>query len=879
MSLLGCKSNNLRVGNDHDGNGNTTDNQNPSSEFITGKNIQIAGIRELQNVYLSFTDSKDEIIGLLSTNYNKSINLDSLKMKEGQEYYVKAYSEGYEVSAPKKLIVSQDQAEVLATFSFEKISDDLYRYHWENDFKNKEYEYSSKVPRIEQVQFLGEEVQLQNLSSTVTLKDKFNILLSDEQEVWSLDYSTKLLKTLVSIPHEKLDNIKLVLTNENIADDILIRTINSKKVVTLSKASFSLAGARMVRLDGVRGKYFSKRLHHALTRLITNNGSDKAAVEKILKDTYDVELEVSDIKTLTGEDQNNFQEFHSSELIDILSAFAEMPSGFNKISGLKYLLRRKNGQPHPTHPSAPAVAWPRGADTDSYIEFMESAFRNTGGGILGTMASDEYLHRLIIHEKTHFIYDNLLSEKVLTNWIDTAGWVKNPADPDGWINTSNTAFVSPYAHLKNPAEDFSESISYYVLNPNKLKSTAPLKYEFILKKIMNGAKYIAEVREDLKFEVLNLFPDYDYPGKIQSVDVKAIGGKLENKEVEIEINLLNKAGFNDGAQKASMRITSSIGTYLDVNLSPVNGNNHKLKGALSIPANAKAGYWLTDQIVIEDSVGNLRMEGIDDFGFSLYINNQVEDIVAPEYIPGSLTIKVSPETLQGKAVHKVTVQWELREDVLAKSKNGAYISFNSLDHEGTYSINKHGDIDTTNNKAKVSFYLTNYFPSGRYSVSFLRMADVALNYGTQNFSADPSHEPEVIVNIQTNDHDTVSPDLDLNRISINAVPTNLSNPDGQTKVTISYFAKDDKSGVGAVSYALIDPTGKRHSEYHYHENFYTDFFNGVANRYNEYRIEHVLPRGSAPGIWGLQEIVLNDKGGNSANFNFTEIIHFEVEDK
>ena len=42
-------------------------------------------------------------------------------------------------------------------------------------------------------------------------------------------------------------------------------------------------------------------------------------------------------------------------------------------------------------------------------------------------------------------------------------------------------------------------------------------------------------------------------------------------------------------------------------------------------------------------------------------------------------------------------------------------------------------------------------------------------------------------------------------------------------------------------------------------------------------IHHTLPKGSAPGTWGLKEMNINDKGGNTKNYNFTEVLHFALE--
>ena len=55
------------------------------------------------------------------------------------------------------------------------------------------------------------------------------------------------------------------------------------------------------------------------------------------------------------------------------------------------------------------------------------------------------------------------------------------------------------------------------------------------------------------------------------------------------------------------------------------------------------------------------------------------------------------------------------------------------------------------------------------------------------------------------------------------------------------------------------------------------FSAGEVDRYRHYRIETLLPKGSPPGIWGLMEIVLTDKSGNSRTYNFVKTVHFELE--
>lgn len=92
-----------------------------------------------------------------------------------------------------------------------------------------------------------------------------------------------------------------------------------------------------------------------------------------------------------------------------------MPQGFHKVKGLRYLVRRADGIPHLLYLEAPAVAWPNSME-ESYIEFVNTAF----------IADDSYIHRLIIHEKSHFMWSNLFSEEIKNMWIEIGGGYEKP---------------------------------------------------------------------------------------------------------------------------------------------------------------------------------------------------------------------------------------------------------------------------------------------------------------------------------------------------------------------------------------------------------------------------------------------------------------------
>ena len=88
--------------------------------------------------------------------------------------------------------------------------------------------------------------------------------------------------------------------------------------------------------------------------------------------------------------------------------------------------------------------------------------------------------RIIFHEKAHFLWEYTLNWDLRAEWAKIGGWQKDPKNRFGWSNTrSPNEFVTAYARSKNPNEDWSESVAYYLFQPDSLRSCSPAKYEFI----------------------------------------------------------------------------------------------------------------------------------------------------------------------------------------------------------------------------------------------------------------------------------------------------------------------------------------------------------------------------------------------------------------
>ena len=516
-----------------------------------------------------------------------------------------------------------------------------YEFHWEIEETPQGQESATIVQPI-QVTIFDEQVAISSHSASLWLMKRYSVHLGAE---WSGEHIYKLLQTFESIPQGKnrfTDREPRIpmslwkLSSSHIHNDIQIEFQDDVKIVTVAEEAFTYTKPLLAEIDGVQGRFFSKRLHRAVVRYVTDNGADKTAVDHILKERYAVSVNVPDYTELTkhttAEHAERFAEFKNEELIALISMFEEFPQGMLKTPGLKYLVRRLDGTENPLYPMFAAIAW-TGA---GYIEFMEVAFL---GGL-------EAIHSIILHEKAHFLWDYLFDEQLKQDWIELGGWFRNPDDIHGWSTTQQTEFVSAYAHGLNPNEDMAESISAYILNPDLLRARAPAKYEFIQNRIMHGTRYISQIREDLTFEVYNLYPDYVYPGRIIRVDLKVEGEPEEDKQITMEVEIHRESDL-DSAGRIYLRVTSEKGTYFEVWLSAIDSqgqripSGHVFRGTKTLSRYAVNGYWAPDSISLRDAQGNERHGSQTDFGWKLYIDNPLADCEPPQYVPNSMRLSLS----------------------------------------------------------------------------------------------------------------------------------------------------------------------------------------------------------------------------------------------
>ena len=312
-------------------------------------------------------------------------------------------------------------------------------------------------------------------------------------------------------------------------------------------------------------------------------------------------------------------------------------------------------------------------------------------------------------------------------------------------------------------------------------------------------------------------------------------------------------------------------------MSVVDGNPYLLRGEIVISKYSKTGYWTAGDIVVSDIQGNQRFEGRNDCVWNMYVNNPLEDLEAAKYVSGSLNYALSDTIVEGHKAQNLQVTFKVTDNIGLRDNQPVMIRLSRGENQYSWD-DQYGSWNPETQIATIEFLITEYFPTADYHVELISIYDKAQTNTYVEFSDSPYHEPIKKIHIVTPNPDTQAPEIDLNRITVYAEPTNKEAPDGETLVTINYYARDDKSGLGTVGYYLKDPQGIMHREYHYHRNFHSLYFDGDPTVWERYTIKCILPKGSAPGIWGLAQMDLSDKAWNGKTYNFVETLIFEPDD-
>ena len=246
-----------------------------------------------------------------------------------------AHKTYHHISEKTKKLASLGSMILLLTLIFSGHAFAQYTYTWKTDTTPEGVESATLVQPV-QVMFLHQPIRVVPHSASLRLMQHYSVLLGTE---WSDGQAYRLLQTFESIPQLSNDPYKETLevpsslwqlTDQHIQNDIEIRIQDGQKIVTLSREAFTYADPLLAEIEGVRGRFFSKRLHHAVVRYVTDGGRDRDALKQILEKRYGVSLDVPDYTELTRrttkEHSGRFSEFKNEELMALVSMLGRIPT-------------------------------------------------------------------------------------------------------------------------------------------------------------------------------------------------------------------------------------------------------------------------------------------------------------------------------------------------------------------------------------------------------------------------------------------------------------------------------------------------------------------------------------------------------------------------
>lgn len=117
---------------------------------------------------------------------------------------------------------------------------------------------------------------------------------------------------------------------------------------------------------------------------------------------------------------------------------------------------------------APGGGMHQSSDKKDYVVLYDKGMYNSQG----TLDMGQFANTLI-HEISHSFDDEL--EGPYQSWLALSGWFQENGQ---WFPTRDTGFANEYAR-QHPKEDFAESFTLYILDPEKLQNVSPMKYNFM----------------------------------------------------------------------------------------------------------------------------------------------------------------------------------------------------------------------------------------------------------------------------------------------------------------------------------------------------------------------------------------------------------------
>jgi hypothetical protein len=737
-------------------------------------------------------------------------------------------------------------------------------------------------------------------SAVGELKEKFKISLDSSELTWGAEHAERLRQTLMSIwpawstsfPVTKPSVWKL--TEQYLPNDIQIVENDESVQVSITSEAFRFAAATPAVLDGIRGRFFSERLLLAIGRFISNNGRDRATLYQLFLEKYkvriidDPETAASISRETTNESAASFIAFTGEELLRIMAALAQIP-GRDQWSEELWIIRRHNAAPHPIDigPGGEKVKIHTfsGRSRLPFMEFSREAFMRTPDSTLfdPLQPNKEVLLPGTIAAYFKIVWDRILSAEMRDAWTALGEWSKVP-ETEFWTTRDPSqagAMFHTGVEEAGPMGDFQTSATQYITAPEELKHRSLKRFEFLQAYVMHGVRYSRQFRGDLGFKVLNLWPDLSGPGKVIEASAIVSGAPKGTKAVTTTVKLAGSDPRLDGAQRGVLGLVNvAAGKCMSLEVYAYKpDSDYKtslvLRSVGILSRYAPKGWYTFTSGYLYDQVGNVRYISANEMSFRIYIPDAAEAPPTPELITDSVALSLTKTAVAGLDVPVFNVDFQVRNPESLRTVSEMVSRVDAVQVGYTAKYLQRTGFDTF----RTLIHASPVLPSGQYGLFRLDLVgDASININQYSVNPSPGMLKMPVVNFENPNGDTNPPEIDLNRLSVSASPTHPENPNGETAVRISIFARDDSAGMAVLDFCLRNPQDRQMCSGFVTQSSFTVMPTGTAD-FNEYAHTLTLPAGSLSGDWGLDFVQAFDKAGNTVQHSLSEIVKFTVENQ
>ena len=153
-----------------------------------------------------------------------------------------------------------------ATYTLTPMFNDNFYYTWQDDDSYVGHATQAYVNEPTEIIIVNDTISIPTDYSSIKLRNEYGIILSDEEEPWSMVDSYKLYKLFDSLPFNNYGEGSVIdlesgadvrgiftLSNEIIDQDITVTTIDGIKNGRIGVDAFTYAEPQIVTIDGIKG--------------------------------------------------------------------------------------------------------------------------------------------------------------------------------------------------------------------------------------------------------------------------------------------------------------------------------------------------------------------------------------------------------------------------------------------------------------------------------------------------------------------------------------------------------------------------------------------------------------------------------------------------